>query len=93
MRCSLCPVITISNLIRFKIKWCVDINFGISSHSICPFCKIKIEYSHDVYPELYGIFECPNCSNKTLITDISIVDGGRLELEIVRLTGSKGQKR
>lgn len=41
---------------------------------------------HDTFPELYSIFECPNCSNKILITGITNVGGGRLELEIVRLS-------
>jgi hypothetical protein len=71
----------------------MDINLSISSHSICPFCKITMEHSHEVYPELYAIFECPNCSNKTLIGGITILDDGRLELETVRLTGHTGRSK
>ena len=59
---------------------------NFSSHSICAVCKTGIEYGHDIYPELYSIFECPNCSEKILITEITNLNRDALVLKTARLS-------
>jgi DNA-directed RNA polymerase subunit RPC12/RpoP len=58
----------------------------ISSHSICAVCKVGIELKHDNYPELYTVVECPSCSDKILITEITNLNRDTLALKTARLS-------
>jgi len=59
-------------------------NSMFSSHSICDVCKVGIELTHDSYPELYTVVECPSCSDKILITEITSLNRNTLAVKTAR---------
>jgi DNA-directed RNA polymerase subunit RPC12/RpoP len=74
------------NTVFICTKGKLDDNMIFSSHSICAVCKVGIELTHDNCPELYTVVECPICSDKIIITEITNLNRSTLAVKTARLS-------